>query len=164
MNCGETKPLSAFPYKHSSHGRRYFSHTCHGCGYRRAKARETEEQKEARRAYMRQYAKDNRREGRFKAYCSRHKRDWLGTQHITRAEAFVLMAQDCFYCSVSDAGGLDRIDCSVGYVLSNLRPCCEKCNNILGDLPDAAKLCLKEGLTRARKTGALDTWTIPTKR
>lgn len=37
----------------------------------------------------------------------------------------------CFYCGgglPKYGGGLDRIDSNIGYVLSNVKPCCDRCN------------------------------------
>jgi hypothetical protein len=74
------------------------------------------------------------------------------------------MTQPCFYCGVEYSKGLDRIDNSLGHSENNVRPCCEKCNNILGDIPDSAKVLLKDGLTLIQQKGLLEQWTIPTKR
>jgi hypothetical protein len=86
----------------------------------------------------------------------------LGTLSLT--EARVLMNHPCHYCGVYPSGGLDRMDCTKGHELGNVLPCCEKCNNILGDLPQHAKELLVSGLTEIRTLGLLDEWVIPTKR
>ena len=48
-----------------------------------------------------------------------------------------LVLQNCSYCNTSiDAqtgSGLDRIDCSRGYTLDNVIPCCGDCNRLRGD-------------------------------
>jgi 5-methylcytosine-specific restriction endonuclease McrA len=72
----------------------------------------------------------------------------------------------CFYCKTNNylELGLDRIDNSLGHSLDNVVTCCSKCNNILGDLPNLAKLELISGLTAIRSKGLLDNWEIPTQR
>lgn len=52
-------------------------------------------------------------------------------------EDFVSLAiKPCYYCGVSltgmAAGGLDRLDNSMGYKISNVVPCCASCNVIRG--------------------------------
>jgi len=74
------------------------------------------------------------------------------------------MASPCHYCSLAEAGGLDRVDSNQGHIDGNVVACCEKCNNVLGDLPPAAKALLAEGLACIRAAGLFDNWTIPTKR
>lgn len=60
---------------------------------------------------------------------------------ITFNEYKNLLESPCYLCgdsviSVSKSGhGLDRIDSSVGYILSNCRPCCGVCNRMKRDLP-----------------------------
>ena len=51
-----------------------------------------------------------------------------------------LISQSCFYCDekLENLGiGLDRIssDKSIGYILSNVVPCCRNCNWMKNDLP-----------------------------
>jgi len=50
-----------------------------------------------------------------------------------------LVAHSCFYCGdpLPDVGyGLDRINNSEGYDLSNVRPCCEQCNRAKTNLSE----------------------------
>jgi hypothetical protein len=47
-----------------------------------------------------------------------------------------LLVSPCYYCGLSlddTSVGLDRIDNSLGYTLSNVLPCCGSCNRIRGD-------------------------------
>lgn len=46
-----------------------------------------------------------------------------------------IVSKSCEYCSgkLPEKGtGLDRIDCNVGYIYSNVVPCCTACNSIKG--------------------------------
>jgi hypothetical protein len=52
---------------------------------------------------------------------------------MTDDEIIDMMEQPCFYCGLEtiDAvkrNGVDRLDSSVGYDLTNCRPCCHRCN------------------------------------
>ena len=70
---------------------------------------------------------------------------------ITFDEYKNLIESPCYLCgdsviSVSKSGhGLDRIDSSVGYILSNCRPCCGACNRMKRDLS------VDEFITRIKK-------------
>jgi hypothetical protein len=39
-----------------------------------------------------------------------------------------LLEQDCTYCGIQEANGIDRIDSIKGYTINNSTPCCTKCN------------------------------------
>lgn len=57
-----------------------------------------------------------------------------GEQHkmMSRSQYEKLIRQECYYCGRrGEAGinGIDRISPQLGYILSNCRPCCEKCNH-----------------------------------
>jgi len=50
--------------------------------------------------------------------------------HITFEEFMTLWQKPCFYCgNPIDTIGIDRIDNDKGYEISNLAPCCFKCNH-----------------------------------
>lgn len=61
---------------------------------------------------------------------------------ILRGHSFNLSVKDfehfwskpCTYCGGVSGGGLDRVDSSIGYVLSNVVPCCSVCNGMKLDL------------------------------
>lgn len=56
---------------------------------------------------------------------------------LSEYEAVILNAI-CTYCEgplPNTKGGLDRIDSTLGYTVSNVVPCCRRCNVMLGDLP-----------------------------
>jgi hypothetical protein len=40
----------------------------------------------------------------------------------------IFVTSPCFYCDSPSPNGIDRIDSSAGYVLSNCRSCCKICN------------------------------------
>lgn len=146
--CGEEKPLSAF-----SKGRTQ----CYSCAYKKAGGSKHNAE------YHSQYYKTYQLIAKHKAY--KHKDKSFGFfDTIDKEQALLKMKEPCFYCGKEHSLGLDRIDNTLGHSDDNVRPCCEKCNNILGDIPDEAKLLLKVGLTEIRKQGLLETWTIPTKR
>jgi len=61
---------------------------------------------------------------------------------ITFEEYLALISQPCYICGESlfdTGGGVAREDHQIGYVLSNLQPCCQPCNK------DRSKRFLKVG-------------------
>lgn len=54
---------------------------------------------------------------------------------ITKEDCKAFYRTDCYYCGglIKDLG-IDRIDNSIGYVLSNCVPCCSVCNFMKGTL------------------------------
>jgi len=114
--------------------------------------------------YLKSYYLKNKLDYKYKAYRHRDLAEFQGCVTIEKYEAIALMKEPCHYCGSLDSCGLDRRDNTKGHSKDNVVPCCEKCNNILGDLPAEAKDLLKEGLTEIAKQGLLNTWTIPTKR
>jgi hypothetical protein len=122
------------------------------------------ERRAKRRAAEQAYFARNAFRARFKSYRNMDKYVYGGASTVARDVAFALMASACHYCKVSVAGGLDRVDSNFGHVDGNVVACCEKCNNVLGDLPPEAKALLAEGLARIRAAGLFENWTIPTKR
>lgn len=148
--------------KQSSRGREYRCHTCYACAWQRAKSRMTEEQRLANNAYGRDWIKRNRAYARFKSYSNKDKQ--RGYKCCLWEEARPLFELPCHYCTSTEAIGLDRMDNSRGHELDNIKPCCAKCNMILGDLPPAAREVLREGLLKLHEQGLLKEWQIPTKR
>ena len=50
---------------------------------------------------------------------------------IISIEEFIpLYKAPCYYCGCSKAQGLDRIDSSIGYLVTNIVPCCHICNSM----------------------------------
>lgn len=112
--------------------------------------------------YMKEYHGDRPWRAKYKAY--RHFDKTHSFENDLSTEwAYKRIQSDCFYC-LGSGGGLDRKDSSIGHTYDNTVPCCEKCNNILSDLPYAAKLFLKAGLQEIQKLNILKSWEIPTKR
>lgn len=69
----------------------------------------------------------------------------------------------CYYCSRTPSCGVDRINSEHGHWSSNVLPCCEKCNIILGTLPAAVKENIKSGLKKSFEDGLLENWQPPYK-
>jgi hypothetical protein len=143
--------------KYNDHSRR--RSYCYTCKYKEAKP--VDKQKAS--IYGKTYYIKNFKVALIKAY------RWTDQQKgfedtLSKQEFDKLVVLPCFYCEKEKSGGLDRIDNYLGHSISNVRPCCEKCNNILGDLPDEAKLLLKSGLKEINDRELLREWMIPTKR
>lgn len=47
---------------------------------------------------------------------------------ITFEQFAAFLDAPCDYCGDTESAGVDRIDCSIGYVVSNCCPCCSTCN------------------------------------
>jgi len=146
--CSEEKPSSSFHKGRTQ---------CYSCAYKKAGGSKYDAE------YHRQYYKVYQLIAKHKAYVHRDKRHgWIDS--LSTDDALFLMQQPCYYCNTEHALGLDRIDNTLGHSLQNVRSCCEKCNNILGDIPDDAKQLLKMGLKEIQQQGLLTKWIIPTKR
>jgi hypothetical protein len=52
---------------------------------------------------------------------------------ITLAQFLRLVKQPCTYCGKAPAHGIDRIDSTVGYRISNCAPSCMPCNRMKSD-------------------------------
>jgi len=78
---------------------------------------------------------------------------------LTLQEYLQIVILPCYYCDNVPSLGADRMDNDMGHWSSNVVPCCEKCNVILGTLPFNVKENLKDGLKRSVKDGLLDAWT-----
>lgn len=161
--CKIEKPHKEFPCVSRRSGSLYYRPTCWACKYIKAGGA-TRGRLEQSKEYMRSYYNSNKLAGKYKSYRSRHKLSGYSGEVISMAEAINIMMLPCFYCTKPECHGVDRIDNIYGYTYDNVRPCCEKCNNILGDIPDAAKLLLVEGLTKIYEKELLTEWQIPTKR
>lgn len=49
---------------------------------------------------------------------------------LTREQFDAITSQDCTYCGSPDHVGVDRMDASKGYELSNVTPACAMCNRM----------------------------------
>ena len=64
-------------------------------------------------------------------YMSAHKRSYAF--ELTLDEFSSLVVQPCYHCNYfkeGEANGIDRVDNSKGYSMSNCLPCCEMCNRM----------------------------------
>lgn len=84
----------------------------------------------------------------------------LGTP-ITWEEARPIMLAPCSYCGIDRAGGLDRVDNSLGHSSGNCVSACAQCNLVLLDMPFELKEMFIPALREARKNGLLDAWKHP---
>lgn len=79
--------------------------------------------------------------------------------NLTLDQTKIIISAPCYYCGKPNAGGVERIDCSLGHVIGNCIPACKECNLLLVDLPFDAKLLLRDGLRQIRERGLFDKWT-----
>lgn len=81
---------------------------------------------------------------------------------LTKDEYTRLSERACFYCgsSISTGVGLDRIDNNkkVGYVLTNVLPCCGICNSIRGDKLSVGETLSAVDAVRQHRVEALKTY------
>ena len=54
---------------------------------------------------------------------------------------------------------LDRIDNTLGHLMSNVVPACIRCNYTRGSMPYQAWLCLADGMKRAKENDLFGDWT-----
>ena len=159
-SCNQNKKLASFPAKKRADGSLYFRPDCYSCKY----DKEVLSGRKPDKNYHREYYYSHKIDIKYKAYRHTDRLKHKSLDLICREDALFLMMQPCHYCCVEESNGLDRKDSGLGYTLNNVVPCCEKCNNILSDIPYIAKVELIEGLTSINKKGLLSKWTIPTKR
>ncbi len=62
--------------------------------------------------------------------------------NIDRETFRAIFLAPCYYCGAPHALGIDRLDNSAGYVVSNAVPCCSACNYAKRDMTEAAFLNL----------------------
>jgi hypothetical protein len=77
---------------------------------------------------------------------------------FTLDQALAIMQLPCYYCSKPESRGIDRLDNDKGHSAGNVVPCCEKCNIILGTLPNLAKLEMREALRQIHIKDLLKDW------
>jgi len=93
-----------------------------------------------------------RRYSGSKSQARRRKKDW----NINFEDYSKLISKNCIYCKKSIKNktgvGLDRLDNSKGYVLSNVVTCCGDCNSIRGDkLTHEETIVVIEAVLKHRK-------------
>lgn len=52
---------------------------------------------------------------------------------MTFGQFSTLINQECQYCPTNPSRGVDRINNSIGYIISNCAPCCSRCNEMKMD-------------------------------
>jgi hypothetical protein len=79
---------------------------------------------------------------------------------LTKEAVKELILRPCEYCGEDDpaAIGLDRAENSVGYVLSNVVPCCIRCNALKRDMPLQAWLQIAPTVKSVRLLGLFGEW------
>jgi len=97
----------------------------------------------------------------YHSLTKRHKNKFKNNEFITLDEFKKIVIENCFYCGVEPSrkqediryenrrnqqekvmvtdsfiliNGIDRVDSSIGYVLSNIVPCCKDCNTAKNSL------------------------------
>src|SRR2546423_9668456 len=79
---------------------------------------------------------------------------------LSKSEVEALIANGCSYCGETQLRmTLDRIDNSKGHTLSNVVPACIRCNYARRNMTSEARLCLAEGMRRARELNLFGVWT-----
>lgn len=82
------------------------------------------------------------RKASYRYACTRSRARRTGMEFsIALAEYKKLLEQPCHYCGgpLPEVGaGLDRIDSKVGYIPTNVRPCCWPCNTGKNKMPEKA--------------------------
>lgn len=160
LTCKLEKNLFDFPAQKKQSGVLYYRPHCYSCKY----GKEIMAGRVADKNYHREYYYSNMLDIKYKAYRHRDNSKYKSESLISRDEAVKIMMKSCHYCQKEKSSGIDRKDSDLGYTQENLVPCCEKCNNLLSDIPYLAKVELINGLTSINKKGLLDKWTIATKR
>jgi hypothetical protein len=64
-----------------------------------------------------------------------------------------LIQAPCDYCGTTEeARGLDRLDNSLGHLLSNVVPCCASCNSVRNDIftPEQMRRFIGPAIAQAR--------------
>ena len=141
---------------------------CYSCkGKKERLTRKTNPMREAKyKAYQSIYYKNNSWRGKVKSYQSSDRRKNLQSISSFQFQELLRKNKVCHYCEENDLRyiGLDRLDNNLGHEPDNVVLCCEKCNNILGDLPNSEKQVLRFPLKEIKDKGLLREWVIPTKR
>lgn len=162
IDCELERPIGKFPL---NRGRpRSQCSTCKG-KQDRAKRQSNPNLMATYKIYQASYYKERPHLYKLKSY--QHSDKTNNRISLTRKEFLELITNSvCFYCYENNFAvlGLDRIDNNLGHEIGNVRVCCDKCNNIMGDIPDAAKLIIKDSLIKIKEQNLLSNWVIPTKR
>ena len=92
-----------------------------------------ENNKEKIKEFDKNYRKKGSARYRFNKYKTEAKRK--GNKWDILFKQFDLITKkNCIYCGEVEKIGIDRIDNSIGYILSNCAPCCWMCNRMKSNL------------------------------
>lgn len=161
IRCNTERPIKSFPTQSRDRAKR--RNVCGMCKYQReVDSGYREATKEKRREYYKTYHKNNPEVARYKSLVSYDKGKGYTSMSLNQYRE--LIKAPCHYCGNTSNISADRKDCSAGHELNNCVPCCEKCNFILGDLPQEAKEIMKYSLSEVFNQGLLENWVIPVKR
>lgn len=167
--CGELKNIEEFtPYYGESRKVNIRRNICKKCKNKKQieTIKNNPKRLESVKNYMKNYYKKNNFILKVKAYRSFDKKKGFDSISLDEFRQLLKENSNCFYCHENNPSllGLDRKDNLKGHLVSNVVICCEKCNNILSDLPFEAKLLLKDGLSNIKSKDLLNNWQIKTKR
>jgi hypothetical protein len=131
QKCGEEKELDAFGrHPEGKDGMQSQCYVCISIGTKQWRKDNPEKWKAMRDRY------NNHPDGIFqhcRASARTYKRDW----QITIEQIYFFVSEGCFITGCKDrVTGLDRIDCSIDYVFSNVRPSCARHNEMRNDMTD----------------------------
>ena len=121
------------PYKDLKQRRKY--HKDYAKAYRKKKGEEI-------RKIENQYSKSSK--GHYSIYKKSAKKVGRDFQITFLEYEQFFFKKECSYCPELNTTGIDRVDNSVGYILSNCVPCCEWCNRMKLDYTkdDFIKQCV----------------------
>lgn len=89
---------------------------------------------------VKSYTKKNSTKPSYRLNKAKQKAKSRGIEfNLTLEEYSIAIDKPCYYCAgafgkVTKGSGLDRIDCSKGYIVSNIVSCCNACNRIKSDI------------------------------
>lgn len=79
--------------------------------------------------HQRKHSDDYIRASKVGAYCRRNAKERGFTWNLTREDVTSIIVQPCVYCGYHGGYvGIDRIDNTQGYSVTNCAPCCHTCN------------------------------------
>ena len=79
--------------------------------------------------YYKMYRKNNLVKAKYREYIDGAKRRGL-VFDLTLKEFKKFIESSCFYCGESKAGGIGRVDNTMGYLKDNSVSCCSRCNRM----------------------------------
>jgi len=140
---GDPKPKSEFYIVRVKGGKEYARTECRECTDRTTRA----------------YHRNNR--DRHILNNSRRADRTLGLQgDLTREKILEMIASPCHYCGdKNNRMGVDRVENSIGHMLTNCVPCCIRCNMLKRNMPTEAWLFIAPRIKEARELGLFGSWT-----